>query len=108
MSKQKYIEINGVEFELLNGSIGITDEWQKVFSASHRYDNIFDAYHKPSARKTAVWDEWKAWSNEMPCKIWIESRNCNFFTIGGFTEWNNKRYWLRITRCHNYAREVLR
>ena len=108
MSKQKYIEINGVEFELVKGSIDTVGEWQKVFSRSHRYDNIFKAYNKPSARKVAIWNGWKEWADAMPCKLWIESRSCNFFTIGGFTEWNNKRYWLRITRCHNYAREVLR
>lgn len=108
MSKQKYVEINGIEFELLKSSIVNTDEWQKVFSASHRYDDIFDAYKSPSARKVAVWNAWREWASDMPCKLWIESKTCNFFTIGGFTEWHNKRYWLRITRCHNYAREVLR
>lgn len=108
MNKQKYIEINGIEFELLKGYSVATDERQRVFRVLPRYDDIFDAYHKPSARKVAIWDAWREWANEMPCKLWIESRSCNFFTIGGFTEWNNRRYWLKITRCHNYAQEVLK
>lgn len=108
MIKQKYVEINGETFELMSGGVRLIYEWQKVFTAEHKYNDIYAAYAKPSARKVAIWKEWKRWADDMPCRIWVESKSCNFFTICGFTEWKNKRYWLRVTRCHNYAWEVVK
>ena len=107
MSKQKYVEINGETFELCKWGIE-PPTWASVLSEVPRYKDIWTAYGKPSARKVSIWKAWKRWSLDMPCRIWIESKNVNFFTICGFTEWENKRYWLMITRCHNCAYEVER
>lgn len=104
MSKQKYVEINGETFELQKPSDIL--EWQSVKNSTPRYQDIWAAYGVPSVRKVNKWKAWVEWADEMSCRIWIESRNCNFFTICGFTEWENRRYWLRITHCHNYAWEV--
>lgn len=93
---KKTANINGVQFELLpaDGSSAIASRY------SHR--GLFDCYAKPSNNKTAIWEYWKDFANELGTvyAFHVESYNCKFFTI----EWQTDTMYFRITPAHNYVR----
>ena len=89
MSKRKErINVYGEEFTVVSGN-GIPC---KV------YDNIYEAYGRPSTRKVAIWEAWKNWFYEVlrdnnDGEIYITSRNTNFFTVGGYIETPINETW---------------
>ena len=105
MRKNKIVKINGTDFELCKWADN-PPTWARVQNVNPRYNELSEAYGHYSTRKANAWRKWKEWAIGMPCRIWIESRNCNFFSIAGFCEWENVRYWVYITYAHNRAWKV--
>lgn len=103
--KRRYatVEINGVRF--------ILDKKNPIPYAHnlYGYDDIYDAYERPSQTKIAIWNEWEDWflSNNGHCVV--SSKNCNFFTVQGFVRDSetNKLYFASITYANNYLYEVV-
>ena len=102
--KRKTLEINGETFELFNSdSLDV-----EIFTNGAAYDEIYEAYGRPSATKVQVWHDWCEWcydlnKNGMPCELWIASHNCMSFSIRGKVQYNGYVYDLWITKCHNRA-----
>lgn len=81
----KTIEIDGINFTKINSS---TKQGKAIiYNACHPwrvYENITDAYNNPSIAKRNIWTYWKRWfnnSNIVSGKMWICSRNSNYFSI---------------------------
>lgn len=103
MKKQKFVEINGVDFELYKANDYI--EWPANYAAGTK-NNIFDVYGRPSKRKQSIWLAWADWCKKFDCMLYIAGHTCNFFTIDGFCTYNGKKYALQITYAHNRAYEM--
>ena len=100
--KWKYDEINMERFE-----INTVDTERETYISG--YDEIWDAYGRPSQTKINIWNGWYFWftRNDGYCKI--VSRNSNFFSIAGYvTDKETKdRYYCYITPMHNKAWKVV-
>lgn len=88
-------EVNTVDTEVENGLSG--------------YDDIYDAYGKPSRTKVSIWNEWYYWFTHNGGYCRIVSRNCNFFSIAGYVtdQETKERYYCYITASHNKAWKVV-
>lgn len=102
--KKRYakVEINGIVFTL--------DKKEPVPFGHYLsgYDDICDAYDKPSEYKREIWRDWENWHRENGGHCVISSKNCNFFTINGFVDdmETGKRYMTYITYANQYLYEV--
>ena len=75
----------------------------------HRYDDIFDAYGKPSTAKQNIWKYWCiSWANQKSDHykiddIWISSRNTSTFTINfiGYDTETDATIYGKITKAYN-------
>lgn len=99
------VTINGVEFELFKADAGASARFTVTGAA---YDEIYDAYVRPSYTKVKVWHSWCEWCYELnkngsPCELMIASHNCMRFSIAGKVQHGGHVYELWITRCHNRA-----
>lgn len=102
--KRKTLEINGKTFELFKSNLNETES----FTNGAAYDEIYEAYGRPSNIKVSVWHEWCEWcrilnQNGIPCTLEIGSHSCQQFTIYGKVKFGGQVYGLRITRDHNRA-----
>ena len=104
-AKEKNVSINGVTFELYDD--GRLDTG-KIHSGA-AYDDIFNAYRKPSIYKVNSWHAWCEWVYEcmklgMDVTLEISSHNCNMYSISGeVRDTDCTKYELWITRDHNRA-----
>ena len=73
------------------------------------YDDIYDAYRRPSEYKVDIWRDWEEWFYRNDGHCVISSKNCNFFSIEGFVtdRESGKRYFAYITYANNRLYEVL-
>lgn len=94
----KRIELNGINFEVV-----------KDLPTSINYDDIFEAYGRPSNTKIRVWNDWKDWQQEAiatdtfkDLHIGIHAAGCQTFSITGHGyDGNGTRYDFFITRDHD-------
>lgn len=108
----KYININGVDFELANKELS----FYGTINTFHTDGvTVSDVYGRPSATKLAIEDEWIRWFNELPktpswqydYKFGVRSHNCNFFTLHGIISWENEWYYISISHAHNRAYKLV-
>ena len=79
----KKIELNGRIFEAREKYRDFKGETvEQYFNPRYTYNDIFDAYDRPSQAKIEIWNDWERWAREQGFSVWIESRNCFMFTIG--------------------------
>ena len=104
-AKEKNVVINGVSFELYDD--GRLDTG-KIYSGA-AYDDIFNAYGKPSIYKVNSWHEGGDWVFEcmklgMDATLEISSHNSSMYSISGeVRDTDGTKYELSITRDHNRA-----
>ena len=103
--KRQILTINDVEFELFKEDAGASARFTGTGAA---YDEIYDAYGRPSDIKVSIWHFWCEWCYELnksgnPCELWIASHNCMNFAIRGKVQHGGHVYNLWITKCHNRA-----
>lgn len=75
----------------------------------HRYNDIFDAYERPSTIKQRIWNYWSThWANQKSDNIsiddiWISSRNTSTFTINfiGYDTEKDATIYGKITKTYN-------
>ena len=97
---KKQLNIHGINFELEH-SINC------VPRISTR--NLDECYERPSDTKKAIWNEWVHWF-VYDCEttyFGVASYSSNFFSIEGVIEFEGKSYYLRITKAHNRACEII-
>ena len=102
--KRQTLTINSVEFELFKADAGASAR----FTNGAAYDEIYEAYGRPSGTKVLVWHVWCEWcysciEKGIPCTLGIASHNCMQFSIDGKIQYGGHVYALWITRCHNRA-----
>ena len=104
-AKEKWVNINGVKFELYDD--GRLDTG--TFYSGAVYDDIMNAYDKPSIYKINSWHAWCEWVYEciklgMDATLEISSHNCMMYSItGAVRDTDGNKYELWITRDHNRA-----
>ena len=102
--KRQTLTINGQTFELFKSKSNETES----FTNGAAYDEIYEAYGRPSYTKVQVWNEWCGWcysciEKGIPCTLGIASHNCMQFSIVGKIQYGGHVYRLWITREHNRA-----
>ena len=94
----------------LNGESFILDTKEVAhhnYNTYGRYDDITDAYVRPSSYKIAIWHDWEKWFTNNGGYCWIESRNSRRFTIGGYVlDENGTEYKCYITKAYNRCQKV--
>ena len=103
--KRQTVTINGETFELFKADAGASARFTGTGAA---YDEIYDAYVRPSYIKVGIWHDWCDWCYELnksvnPCELWVAGHTCSSFSIGGKVQYNGHVYQLWITKCHNRA-----
>ena len=103
--RKRIVTINGEAFELFKADAGASARFTGTGAV---YDEIYDAYGRPSYTKVQVWHEWCEWCYELnksgnPCALWIAGHTCSSFSIAGKVQYNGHMYRLWITKCHNRA-----
>ncbi len=99
--------IKGRYFEIINSS----DKYSSLLFTriNHYYDDIYDAYTKPSQDKVDIYKDWSIWweqvtkelkYNEM-LSLKIISRNANVFSLCAWLSIENYTCILYITKNHN-------
>lgn len=96
--RKEYIEIGGRLFRLVPYT---TKAGKSIDSIAFRYDDIFDAYGRPSHIKVSIWLDWKKWADDLDFTIGISSRNTSQFTIVFHGFYNNKVVSGYITKTRN-------
>ena len=72
------------------------------------YEDIFEAYDRPSSKKIETWNQWLDWARQVrtdgnAVKIAIASRNTFSFTIeGSILASDGNLYGFRITQTRNH------
>ena len=102
--KRQTLTINGKTFELFKSNLNETES----FTNGAAYDEIYEAYGRPSNIKVSIWHEWCDWcyilnQNGIPCTLKIRSHSCHQFSIYGKVKFGGQVYSLWITRDHNRA-----
>lgn len=97
----KKLNMYGVDFELCGTSTRLPQTISTI--------GIRDVYGRPSDYKVSIWDSWARWfvNEARSVKFGVCSHSCNFFSIEGMIDFEGKRYYLRITKAHNRAYEVV-
>lgn len=104
-AKEKYVTINGATFELYDD--GRIDDTSCLYGAN--YDEIYNAYGKPSIYKVNSWHSWCDWAYEcnksgIDAGLKISSHCCHMYSIyGEVRDLDGTKYELWITRDHNRA-----
>ena len=103
--KRQTVTINGETFELFKADAGAS---ARITGTGAAYDEIYEAYGRPSYTKVGIWHGWCEWcyelnKNGIPCELWIASHTFQSFSIGGKVQYNGHMYRLWITKCHNRA-----
>ena len=102
MAKRRYefIEINGRRFKL--------DTKATVEETLLHRRSVWDCYEKPSCTKEAIYRDWDSWFYKGDGYMTVQSYNCNFFTVSGYTTdiTTGKRYFCYITYANNNCIEV--
>ena len=104
-AKEKNVVINGVIFELY--ADGRIDDTSCLYGAN--YDEIYNAYDKPSYIKVNSWKSWCDWAyecnqNGIDAGLKISSHCCHMYSIyGEVRDTDGTKYELWITRDHNRA-----
>lgn len=83
------ITFNGRTFEDRTGK-------KHIRISIESYD-LSGVYGKPSTTKKEIWEDWLKWATEVEkvsarveyVSLWINSHNCNMFTIGGKIVYNS-------------------
>lgn len=98
MKKWTTLNVNGTVFEY--------NTVNKVADVSIGYRDIDDVYNRPSETKCDIWRRWDSWfcANNGYCSI--KGYNCNFFSIHGYFEYDNEKYYAIITHGHNKCWKV--
>lgn len=90
--KNNIIKIYGEEFILKNGN----------YKPIKKYENILEAYEKPSKIKKEIWNDWMDWfinsSEGKDDFISISSRNVYNFSINGIITVKDVKYSFYITK----------
>lgn len=90
--KNNIIEIYGEEFVLKNGD----------YEPIKKYENILEAYEKPSKIKKEIWNYWMDWfinsSDGKDDFISIRGRNVYHFSINGIITVKDVKYSFCITK----------
>lgn len=99
------VTINGETFELFKADAGASARFTGTGAA---YDEIYEAYGRPSYAKVRIWHEWCDWcytlnQNGIPCTLEIGSHSFQQFSIYGKVQLGGHVYGLWITKCHNRA-----
>lgn len=98
MKKEKYININGVNFERVKGGVNNINTSLK---------DIYQCYDRPSIYKVNIYNEWCEFAREVDStKYGIASYNVNIFTFDFYFKYEGKKYYAHITPSHNYIYEV--
>ena len=99
MEKEKYIEIKGVKFEKVSGSINIVNTNLKT---------LYQCYDRPSQAKVGIYNEWVEYARKVDASKWgIATYNANVFTFDFCFKYEDKKYYAHITPCHNYIVEIM-
>lgn len=98
MSKKRYynVTINGVDF-ILDAKETINETYL------HGYNDIYNAYERPSRYKVGIWKDWEKWFTDNGGYCTISSRNCMQFTISGYftDKETGARFYAYITKTYN-------
>lgn len=103
--KEKNVVINSVAFELYDD--GRLDTCT-IYSGAE-YNDIFNAYRKPSIYKVNSWYAWCDWVYEcmklgMEATLEISSHSSSMYSIrGAVRDTDGTKYELMITKGHNRA-----
>lgn len=100
----KKININGIDFEVVNGAAG-RDFIQSTVNRSS-LKKITDIYNRPSKEKINIFYNWIKWFdqiNKLEGQIGVTGGNCHTYSIGGWYTTNAGRVYLYITKSHNKA-----
>lgn len=106
----KKLNINGHVFTVKpNDNVRVLDAWHRTAGCIR--NEIYFAYNRPSSTKVEIWDKWCDWCDEIndghsECELHIESRNTNFFTIGGYVcnnDTGGEYVPIKITYANNYC-----
>lgn len=102
--KRQTLTINEETFELFKSNLNEAES----FTNGAAYDEIYEAYGRPSVYKVGIWHEWCEWcytlnQNGIPCTLKIGGHSCHQFSIYGKIKFDGHVYALWITRCHNRA-----
>ena len=77
------------------------------------YEDLWDVYGMPSERKIAIWNDWQEWEkivarDNNAIHMWVQSHNCNFFTIGGVIDTpTDEHYGFYITATRQEIWQIL-
>lgn len=70
-----------------------------------RWDNVFQAYTRPSENKIAIWERIENNASAVDANVGINSKNCNIFTCHGFMyDDNYNRVEFKLTKKYCYVR----
>lgn len=102
--KRRYAQVqyDGVWFELDKKN---PVPFESILSG---YNDIYEAYNRPSTVIVNIWNAWKKWFTRNDGICTICSTNCNFFSIEGFftDRSTGKRYYAYITYANHKLYEV--
>lgn len=105
--------LNGIGFEVVNRN---TKEGERIYEIAltkcgtyYYFEDIFEAYAKPSITKVNIWTSWVRWFNEWTLfpiraerrEMFITSRNGFNFSIGFNVHMDGISYYGLITKNHN-------
>ena len=98
------VTINGETFELFKSD----SHDKEIVTNGAAYDEIYEAYGRPSIAKVQIWHDWCEWcytlnQNGIPCTLKIGSHTFSQFSISGMVKFGGHVYSLWITRDHNRA-----
>ena len=97
----KTITLNGITFEVSKKALDID-------TVRYTGRSLYDCYKNPSNYKINVWNEWVNYFYKLtnPSRTtahpFVNSYNCNIFTIGCQFDLYGINYHAKITPAHNY------
>ena len=98
MKKEKYVEIEGVKFEKVRGSV----------NHNTNLKTLYEAYERPSQAKVSIYNKWVEYAKKVDANNYgIASFNCMMFTFDFMFSFNDVIYYAHITPSNNYLYEVI-